>query len=87
MPRLDRRARGLRPEGPVEPAESRGTGQRQTRIITRLRTHDRSRPMTLPGSPHIAYRGDDLFIEGRSVAALAREHGTPLYAYSQASML
>ncbi|MES2993579.1 MAG: diaminopimelate decarboxylase [Pseudomonadota bacterium] len=43
--------------------------------------------MTLPGSPHIAYRGDDLFIEGRSVAALAREHGTPLYAYSQASML
>jgi diaminopimelate decarboxylase len=43
--------------------------------------------MTLPGSPHIAYRGDDLYIEGRSVAALAREHGTPLYAYSQASML
>ncbi len=43
--------------------------------------------MTLPGSPHIAYRGDDLFIEGRSVPALAREHGTPLYAYSQASML
>jgi diaminopimelate decarboxylase len=43
--------------------------------------------MTLPGSPQIAYRGDDLFIEGRSLAALAREHGTPLYAYSQASML
>ncbi len=43
--------------------------------------------MTIPGSPHIAYRGDDLFIEGRSVAALAREHGTPLYVYSQASML
>jgi diaminopimelate decarboxylase len=43
--------------------------------------------MTLPGFPHIAYRGDDLFIEGRSVAALARQHGTPLYAYSQASML
>ena len=43
--------------------------------------------MTLPGSPHIAYRDDDLFIEGRSVASLAREHGTPLYAYSKASML
>ncbi len=43
--------------------------------------------MTLPGSPQIAYRGDELFIEGRSVADLAREHGTPLYAYSQESML
>ncbi|HZT55112.1 MAG TPA: diaminopimelate decarboxylase [Burkholderiaceae bacterium] len=43
--------------------------------------------MTQPGSPHIAYRGDDLFIEGRSVAALAREHGTPLYAYAQTAML
>ncbi len=43
--------------------------------------------MTLPGSPHIAYRGDDLFIEGRSVAELAHAHGTPLYAYSKASML
>ena len=43
--------------------------------------------MTLPGSPHIAYRGDDLFIEGRSLADLAREHGTPLYAYSRAAML
>ena len=43
--------------------------------------------MTLPGSPHIAYRGDDLFIEGHAVADLAREHGTPLYAYSRAAML
>lgn len=43
--------------------------------------------MTLPGSPHIAYRGDDLFIEARSLAELAQEHGTPLYAYSRASML
>ncbi len=43
--------------------------------------------MTLPGSPHIAWRGDDLFIEGRSVAQLARAHGTPLYAYSKTSML
>ena len=43
--------------------------------------------MTLPGSPHIAYRGDDLFIEGCSLAELASRFGTPLYAYSRASML
>ena len=43
--------------------------------------------MTLPGSPHIAYRGEDLFIEGRSLAELARRFGTPLYVYSRASML
>ena len=43
--------------------------------------------MTLPGSPHIAYRDGDLFIEGCSVFELAREHGTPLYAYSHAAML
>ncbi|MEP7056234.1 MAG: diaminopimelate decarboxylase [Caldimonas sp.] len=43
--------------------------------------------MNLPGSPHIAYRGDTLFIEGRSVAGLAQEYGTPLYVYSCAAML
>ncbi|MBC8057237.1 MAG: diaminopimelate decarboxylase [Rhizobiales bacterium] len=43
--------------------------------------------MTLPGHPYIAYRGDDLFMEGRAIAELAREHGTPLYAYSRTSML
>ena len=43
--------------------------------------------MTLPGSPHIAYRGEDLFIEGCSLAELARRFGTPLYVYSRASML
>src|SRR6185369_9521888 len=32
-------------------------------------------------------RGEELFIEGRSVAGLAREFGTPLYAYSKSSML
>ena len=41
----------------------------------------------LPGAPYIAWRGDRLFIEGLSLAALAREHGTPLYVYSRASML
>lgn len=43
--------------------------------------------MTLPGSPHIAYRGEDLFIEGCSLSDLARRYGTPLYVYSRASML
>lgn len=43
--------------------------------------------MTLPGAPQIAYRDGHLFIEDRAVAALAREHGTPLYAYSQTAML
>lgn len=41
----------------------------------------------LPGAPQIAYRDGHLFIEDRHVAALAREHGTPLYAYSQTAML
>ena len=43
-------------------------------------------PSQLPGRPHIAYRDDDLFIEDCSVADLARTHGTPLFAYSTASM-
>ena len=41
----------------------------------------------LPGAPHIAWRGDQLVVEGCSVDALAREHGTPLYVYSRAAML
>lgn len=41
----------------------------------------------LPGRPHIAYRGDALFIEDVCLADLAREHGTPLFVYSQAAML
>ena len=43
--------------------------------------------MTLPGSPHIAYRDDSLFIEGCAVADLARQFGTPLYVYSRSGML
>ena len=42
---------------------------------------------TLPGQPQLAYRGEQLFSEDVSLAALAREHGTPLYVYSKASML
>ncbi|MBS0447302.1 MAG: diaminopimelate decarboxylase [Proteobacteria bacterium] len=43
--------------------------------------------MSLPGAPYVAYRGDELHLEGRSLSALAREFGTPLYAYSRSSML
>ena len=42
--------------------------------------------MTLPGAPHIAYRGDALFIEDCRLADLAHRFGTPLYVYSHASM-
>ncbi len=41
----------------------------------------------LPGHPHFAYRGDELFVEDVRLAALAREHGTPLFVYSKAAML
>jgi diaminopimelate decarboxylase len=43
--------------------------------------------MTLPGSPHVAYRGDTLHVEDCALTDLAARHGTPLYVYSQASML
>ncbi|MDA8445543.1 diaminopimelate decarboxylase [Paracidovorax valerianellae] len=42
---------------------------------------------TLPGHPHIAYRDNALFVEQKPLADLAREHDTPLYVYSKASML
>ena len=41
----------------------------------------------LPGAPYIAWRGNQLFVEGCSLDALAREHGTPLYVYSRTAML
>ncbi|QKO22850.1 diaminopimelate decarboxylase [Rhodoferax sp. BAB1] len=41
----------------------------------------------LPGQPHIAYRGDELFIENVRLADLAHQHGTPLFVYSKAAML
>ncbi|MBK7530568.1 diaminopimelate decarboxylase [Piscinibacter sp.] len=43
--------------------------------------------MKLPGAPHVAYRGHELFIEGCALNALARQFGTPLYVYSRAAML
>ena len=41
----------------------------------------------LPGAPFIAWRGAQLYMDGCSLAALAREYGTPLYAYSRNAML
>lgn len=43
--------------------------------------------MSLPGAPHIAFRGNDLFIDDCALAPLARQFGTPLFVYSQAAML
>ncbi len=43
--------------------------------------------MTLPGAPHIAYRGGELCIEQCSLSHLAREFGSPLYVYSRAAIL
>lgn len=41
----------------------------------------------LPGQPFVAYRGQQLHVEGVCLADLAREHGTPLFVYSKAAML
>jgi diaminopimelate decarboxylase len=43
--------------------------------------------MTLPGSPFLAYRGADLYLEGLALNGLVREHGSPLYVYSRQAML
>lgn len=43
--------------------------------------------MSLPGSPHVAYRGDTLMLEGGVVGDLAARFGTPLYVYSRSAML
>ena len=41
----------------------------------------------LPGHPHFAYHGDELFVEALRVSELAHAHGTPLFIYSKAAML
>jgi diaminopimelate decarboxylase len=43
--------------------------------------------MTLPGSPHVAYRGRELYVEDCALGGLARRFGTPLYVYSRTAML
>ena len=85
-----RAARGLRSERPAAIAETGDHDLVTARHVSRHATLQlglRCPTMTLPGSPHIAYRGDALFFEGCSAAELARAHGTPLYAYSKTSML
>ena len=44
-------------------------------------------PAILPGQPFVAYQDGQLHVEGVALSALAREHGTPLFVYSKASML
>lgn len=41
----------------------------------------------LPGHPFVAYSDHQLHVEGVRVADLVREHGSPLFVYSKASML
>jgi len=41
----------------------------------------------LPGHPHFAFRGGELFAEEVRLDELARKHGTPLFVYSKAAML
>ena len=44
-------------------------------------------PQNLPGQPHFAYRGNELFCEEICLSDLARAHGTPLFVYSKSAML
>ena len=43
--------------------------------------------MTLPGSPFLAYRGNDLYLDEVRLRDLTQQHGTPLYVYSKKAML
>ncbi|MBH1986133.1 MAG: diaminopimelate decarboxylase [Burkholderiales bacterium] len=43
--------------------------------------------MTLPGSPFLSWRGQELFLENVKLADLVRQHGSPLYVYSRRAML
>ncbi len=42
---------------------------------------------TLPGHPHFSYKNGELQVDGQPLAELARQHATPLFVYSKASML
>ncbi len=44
-------------------------------------------PSMLPGRPHFDFIAGNLCVEGQPLAALARQHGTPLFVYSKAAML
>ena len=40
----------------------------------------------LPGHPHVAYRGNELFVEQVCLSELALQYGTPLFVYSEAAI-
>lgn len=42
--------------------------------------------MSLPGAPWLQRRGRSLWLDGVELAALARQHGTPLYVYSRGAI-
>ena len=42
---------------------------------------------SLPGSPFVAYQNGGLHLESVALDTLAKQHGTPLFVYSKASML
>jgi diaminopimelate decarboxylase len=44
-------------------------------------------PSSLPGRPFVAYSGGELHVEDVRLRDVAREHGTPVFVYSKASML
>src|SRR5258705_487631 len=70
----------LRPEGAAGAAERGGLGAKYG-----CRAGDSpglGGALMLPGTPHIAYRNRELFIEGCALRALAAEHGTPRYVPS-----
>src|SRR5674476_123074 len=81
---------GLWPAGPAlfagaRPDTSGGAGT-QTPCFSSQQNALMS-PQNLPGQPHIAYRGNALFCEDVCLSDLAKEHGTPLFAYSKGAML
>ncbi|WP_028604525.1 diaminopimelate decarboxylase [Ottowia thiooxydans] len=49
--------------------------------------HLPSEPSALPGGPFVAYNGGQLVVEQVELRALAAQHGTPLFVYSQAAVL
>ena len=44
-------------------------------------------PKSLPGQPQVHYQGPHLYLEQVRLATLAEQYGTPLFVYSEASIL
>ena len=62
---------------------SAGTGS----ILPRNPSRPAMNTRNLPGQPHLAYRGNSLFLEESRLSDLAKNHGTPLFVYSKSAML